>query len=218
MWKILFIAVIIIMSNPIAYGQDMSNDNLIILPAPDSKGRVALEAAINKRRSIRSYEDADLTYEQIGQLLWAAQGITDKRGYRASPSAGALYPLEIYITNKDGFFHYIPNGHKLKKISGEDLRGKLQQVTLFQTSVKTASVDIIICGIYERVTSRYGQRGVRYTDIEVGHAAQNIHLQAVALGLGSVPIGAYKDEAVGKVLSLPEDQVPLYIIPVGYEK
>lgn len=217
-WKFLLLVAIMLFSLNPAWGEKMNDADIIILPPPDIKGKVPLETTILKRRSIRSFTDQVLTLEQIGQLLWAAQGITDKSGYRVAPSAGALYPLEIYVAKEDGLFHYIPEGHRLRRLSEKDLRKTLQSAALFQSWVGKAAVDIIICAVYERVTSRYGKRGIRYTDIEVGHAAQNIHLEAVALGLGSVPIGAFSDDAVAKALSLPEDEVPLYIIPVGYKR
>ena len=197
----------------------MAKEKEIILPQPITKGKVSLEEAIFKRRSQREFQRKDLSLEQIGQLLWAAQGITAKRGgfnFRAAPSAGALYPLELYALTKDGLYHYIPEGHKLENLSDRDLRGDLADAALGQGSVASSALDIVICAVYERVTSKYGQRGVRYVHIEAGHAAQNIHLQAVALGLGSVPIGAFSDEGVQKTLGLPKDHEPLYIIPVGF--
>ncbi len=221
LWIFIIVLVIIVAVLPkISNAEKMKEKSEIIqLSKPKLDGEISVEKAISKRRSIRSYARRELTLEQISQLLWAAQGITDKfRGFRTAPSAGALYPLEIYIANKDGLFHYIPQGHRLKKISSEDVRRGLSQAALGQPWVAEAAIDIIICAVYERATSRYGQRGIRYTDIEVGHAAENIHLQAVALGLSSVPIGAFRDEAVSKILSLPEDERPLYIIPVGYKK
>lgn len=200
-------------------GLIMAKEKEIILPQPITKGKVSLEEAIFKRRSQREFQRKDLSLEQIGQLLWAAQGITAKRGgfnFRAAPSAGALYPLELYALTKDGLYHYIPESHKLENLSDRDLRGDLADAALGQGSVASSALDIVICAVYERVTSKYGQRGVRYVHIEAGHAAQNIHLQAVALGLGSVPIGAFSDEGVQKTLGLPKDHEPLYIIPVGY--
>lgn len=217
-WKILFIAVIIIFNQNTVYGEMMSEKKTVMLPSPDVDGKVALETAIQKRRSVRSFADKSLTLAQIGQLLWAAQGITDKKGYRAAPSAGALYPLEIYVVKEDGLFRYLVESHRLERLSDKDLRASLQSAALFQASVGKAPVDIIITAVYERVTSKYGERGIRYTDIEVGHAAENILLQAVCLGLSTVPIGAFNDNSVAKVLSLPEDEVPLYIIPVGYKE
>ena len=190
----------------------------IKLPKPKLKSDVSLEELIEKRRSVRSFSSKELTIEQISQLLWAAQGITDRRGFRAAPSAGALYPLEIYIVNRNGLYHYLPEGHILERKSDKDLRSDLARAALGQHFVEAAPFDMIICTVYERVTLRYGQRGIRYTDIEVGHAAQNVHLQAVRLGLDSVPVGAFRDDAVSKVLSLPRNEKPIYIIPIGYKK
>jgi len=188
------------------------------LPKPNLKGNVSLEEAIQKRRSVRSYSSKDLTLDEIGQLCWAAQGITDKRGLRAAPSAGALYPLEIYIVKKDGLYHYIPDGHLLEKKIAGDLRDSLCKACFGQNFIREAPIDFVICAVYQRVASRYRERGVRYTDIEVGHAAQNVHLEAVALGLDSVPVGAFIDEEVSKALSLPKEEKPIYVIPIGYKK
>ncbi len=192
---------------------------VITLPEPKLKGEISLEDAIRRRRSKRSYTISELTLEEISQLLWSAQGITDARmGSRAAPSAGALYPLEVYLVKSDGLYRYLPDGHRLERQSTEDLRRPLARAALLQGYVAQAPIDIVICAVYDRVGSKYGDRGVRYTHIEVGHAAQNVHLQAVAMGLGSVPIGAFNDEGVKKVLALPKDHEPIYIIPVGYAK
>jgi SagB-type dehydrogenase family enzyme len=194
-------------------------DVMIELPAPQLKTNVSLEEAIYRRRSKRNFAKKDLTLQQVSQILWAAQGITEgKRALRSVPSAGALYPLEIYVVKKDGLFHYIPEGHKLKLISGEDMRDSLADAAWGQGFVREASVDVVICAVYSRVTSRYGERGVRYTDMEAGHAGQNIQLEAVSLGLGSCLVGAFDSKGVSALLNLPQDQEPLYIIPVGYVK
>jgi SagB-type dehydrogenase family enzyme len=203
----------------ISRGIAMAKSKEIQLPAPVLKGRMSLEEAILKRRSQRDFRQTDLNQAEISQLLWAAQGITAQtRGFafRAAPSAGALYPMEIYLLSKDGLFHYIPSDHKLEALIDSDLRSALAAAALGQGSVSQAAVDIVICAVYQRITGKYGQRGIRYTHIEAGHIAQNIHLQAVALGLGSVPIGAFDDQEVKEVLSLPPEQEPLYIIPVGH--
>jgi len=200
-------------------GLVMAKEKEIILPQPITKSKVSLEEAIFKRRSQREFQRKDLSWEQIGQLLWAAQGVTAKRGgfnFRAAPSAGALYPLELYALTKDGLYHYIPEGHKLENLLDKDLRGDLAGAALGQGSVASGALDIVICAVYERITSKYGQRGMKYTHIEAGHVAQNIHLQAVALGLGSVPIGAFSDEGAQKTLGLSKAHEPLYIISVGY--
>jgi len=197
----------------------MGKASQIQLPQPISKGRISLEEAISKRRSQRTFREQELNLEQIGQLLWSAQGITAKVGgynFRAAPSAGALYPMEIYLLTKGGFFHYLPEGHKLEILDEKDLRKDLASSVLGQEAISQAPLDIVICAVYSRVTSKYGQRGIKYVHIEAGHIAQNIHLQAVALGLASVPIGAFDDTEVKKIFSLPLDCEPLYIIPVGY--
>ena len=199
----------------------MANTKEIQLPAPVQKGKMSVEGAISKRRSQREFMQKELDWAQIGQLLWAAQGITGKIwGYefRSAPSAGALYPMEIYVVSKEGLFHYFPSGHKLEVLNQKDLRNSLAGAALGQEPVREAPVDIVICTVYERVTRKYGKRGIRYAHIEAGHVAQNVHLQAVALGLGSVPIGAFSDEEIKNVLSLPADHEPLYIIPVGYPR
>lgn len=200
-------------------GAIMAKTNQIQLPETKTKSGVSLEEAILKRRSQRIFLQKDLSLEQISQLLWAAQGISGGRlgfSFRTAPSAGALYPMEIYVLTKDGLFHYLPQGHKLEIFSQKDLRKALSSAALGQSPIVKAPVDIVICAVYERVTQKYGERGIRYTHIEAGHVAQNIHLQAVTLGLGSVPIGAFSDEQVKEILSLPNDYEPLYIIPVGY--
>lgn len=197
----------------------MAQNRQVQLPDPITKGKVSLEEAILQRRSRRNFRDKDLDLEQIGQLVWAAQGITAKSwgmGFRSAPSAGALYPMEIYLVKKDGLFHYLPQTHKLEVLGERDLRNALAGAALGQNPISRAPLDIVICAVFERVTGKYGQRGIRYTHIEAGHIAQNIHLEAVALGLGSVPIGAFSDDSVRKVLNLPLDNEPLYIIPVGY--
>lgn len=189
----------------------------IKLPAPGKRGSMSVEEAILKRRSKRSYRDKSLSREQISQILWAAQGITDtSRSFRSAPSAGALYPIEIYAVCGDGLYRYVPRSHTLERLSNKDLRPALRDAALGQGFIANAPMDIVITGVYERTTGKYGDRGIRYVHIEAGHVAQNIHLQAVALGLGSVPIGAFSDENVSNVLSLSQEYKPLYIIPVGY--
>ncbi|NIM04659.1 MAG: SagB/ThcOx family dehydrogenase [Armatimonadetes bacterium] len=178
-----------------------------------------VEEALARRRSVRRFTATKLSLEQVGQLAWAAQGITHQtRGFRTAPSAGALYPLEIYVVKQDGIFHYMPQGHRMLQISQEDVRRPLAQAALGQAFIAEAPVDFVISAVYERTRSKYGNRAERYVHIEAGHAGQNIHLQAVALGLGSVPVGAFDDRAVSKALGLPPNERPLYIIPVGHAR
>lgn len=190
---------------------------IIKLPRPKETGNISLEEVIKNRRSERRLSDKELTLETISQLLWACQGVTDKKsGFRSAPSAGATYPLEVYIIGPSGFFHYLPDTHSIERLDKRDLREALSAASFGQRFVKDASLDIVICAEFDRTTGRYGKRGENYVYIEVGHAAQNVHLEAVAEGLGSVPVGAFSDKQVQELLKLPKELVPVYIIPVGY--
>jgi SagB-type dehydrogenase family enzyme len=176
----------------------------------------SIEACIEARRSIRNFKNDSLTLQEISNILWAAQGITDKtHGFRSSPSAGATYPLELFVAKHDGLFRYIPQSHVLKKQSDRDVRKDIAEAALNQMFIADAGLVIVITAIFERTTYRYGKRGIQYVYNEVGHCAQNIHLEAVALGLGSVPIGAFDDEELKRILGLKEEE-PVYIIPVGH--
>jgi SagB-type dehydrogenase family enzyme len=180
---------------------------------------VALEEALGSRRSVREYGDQPLTTAELGQLLWAAQGITNERGFRTAPSAGALYPLEIYLLTPEGVFHYEPQHHRLGLVSQDDARPALHQAALKQEQVLRAPAVFVLAAVYARTAQKYGQeRSPRYVHLEAGHAAQNLLLQATALGLGAVPIGAFHDQEVQKALSLPADHQPLYLIPVGHPR
>ena len=191
------------------------------LPEPRLKSEVSLEEALLKRRSIREYANLPLTLEDVSQLLWAAQGITAEWGGRTAPSAGALYPLEVYLAVGNvenlaaGVYKYKPERHELVKVRDDDVRGELAEAALGQNFVMEAAIDIVIAAVYERTTKKYGDRGVRYTHMEAGHAAQNIYLQATALDLGMVTIGAFYDEQVKDILGMPKIETPLYLIPVG---
>jgi SagB-type dehydrogenase family enzyme len=153
--------------------------------------------------------------EDLSQILWAAQGLTEGR-YRAVPSAGALYPLELIAATADGVFQYVPDGHELEEITKKDVREGLSSAALGQGFIKDAPVVLVITAVFARVTSKYGERGQRYVFIEAGHAAQNVCLQAVALGLSAVVTGAFYDSDVQSVLKIPEDFEPVYILPIGY--
>lgn len=188
----------------------------VTLPAPTLQGRVSLEETLAQRRSVRQFADRPLTQAELGQLLWAAQGVTSPDGRRTAPSAGARYPLEVYVVLPEGVYHYQPQGHQLDLHLAGDQRAALHAVTLRQDAVLQAPAILVIAAVYERTAERYGaERTPRYVHMEVGHAAQNVLLQAVALGLGAVPVGAFHDEDVQQVLALPDDQAPLYLIPVG---
>jgi len=188
----------------------------IALPAPRLEGEMSLEEAIANRRSVREFTDEPLSREEISQLLWAAQGFTDPRGLRSAPSAGALYPLELYVAVADGAYHYLPQGHALQVVSEEDLRHDLWEAGLRQGALQQAPAIFVVAAVYQRTEAKYGERAERYVKLEAGHAAQNILLQAVALELGAVPIGAFYDDQVQAALAMPLDHQPLYLIPVGH--
>lgn len=188
------------------------------LPPPRYSSTTSVEEAISRRRSVREYQDRDLDLEDLSQLLWAAQGITlPKKGFRSAPSAGALYPLEFYVVTGEGIFHYAPFEHALELMHKGDVRVELAKAAVDQEWVREAPASIVIAGVFERTTQKYGLRGERYVYMEAGHVAQNIYLQAESLNLGTVVVGAFYDEEVQKLLKLPEDHRPLYIMPVGYK-
>jgi SagB-type dehydrogenase family enzyme len=187
------------------------------LPKPRTQGTISLEEALRNRKSIRSFSNQPVTPDQLSLLLWSVQGMADRRGRRTSPSAGALYPLEIYILTAEGISHYQPSDHSLRSVRAGDFRRDLYMAALRQEFVLEAPLTVVITAVYQRIEVKYGRnRGPRYVHIEVGHAAQNLLLQAVALGLGAVPVGAFADNQVLKVLGAPPDHRPLYLIPVGH--
>ncbi len=191
-------------------------DTIVTLPKPDLKGSIPLEQTVAARRSRREFSSKPLTLEQIGQLAWAAQGQDARSRYRTVPSAGATYPLELFVVTEQGFFHYLPGKHSLQRLTDQDLRARLAAAAWGQEFIAAAPVTLVFAAEFARTTGRYGERGIRYVYMEAGHAAQNVHLQAEALGLGSVAVGAFDDASVGKVLELPSHLEPLYMVPVGY--
>ena len=202
--------------------QDLTHaSNLIKLPEPIHESDTAVERALLYRKSIRSYRHEPLELSDIAQLLWAAQGITRPGGYRTAPSAGALYPLEVYLLAgnvsdlKDGLYKYRPLTHELEQVLEVDKRTELSKAALNQESIQDAPAVIIICADYERTKGKYGERGEQYVHMEVGSAAQNVYLQAVSLDLGTVFIGAFYDEEVKKVLEIGGNEEPLCILPIG---
>jgi SagB-type dehydrogenase family enzyme len=193
----------------------------IKLPQPVFTGDTSVEKALQERHSIRDYPRVPLELSEVSQLLWAAQGITGFGGRRTAPSAGATYPLEVYVVVGNvnglsaGIYAYSPHKNELKKIERGDKRLPLSNACLNQKAVKDAAASIVLSAVYQRTMIKYGERGFRYVNMEAGHAAQNVCLQAVALGLGTVVIGAFHDEIVKAILDMPDKEEPLYIIPVG---
>ena len=197
------------------------DQRVIQLPAVPQGDPGSLGDALRRRRSIRTYASASLTLEQVSQLFWAGQGITHPDGLRTVPSAGALYPLEMYLVVgavdglSAGVYHYRPERHDLILWQPKDCRTALARAAVRQVWMADAPVVIVIAAEYERTTGKYRERGIRYVHMEVGHAAQNIYLEAVALALGTVFVGAFDDDRVHAVLKLPAGQRPLGLMPVG---
>ncbi len=214
-------------NKPAMQTPQVPHKNIIDLPQPELKGKISLEEVISERRSRREYAPESLTLAQVSQILWSGQGITDeKTGFRSSPSAGALYPLDIYLVVgrngvgdlSEGVYHFLPKGQKLEKILTGDLRESLTKASLNQSFIAQAPMVLIITGEYERTTVKYGERGKQYVHQEAGHTAQNIYLQVESLGLGTVTIGAFDEEEIINILNLPQTYRPLYIMPVGQVK
>lgn len=196
-------------------------DDVIKMPKPKLVGSMSLEETIQKRRSIRRYAPDPLRLDQVSQLLWSAQGITDQSGKRASPSAGAQYYLETYLIAGKveglpaGIYRYVPEGHRLIRIASGDLRSALAEACLGQRWVKEGPASIVFAAIGSKLKKRYGERGVRFVDMEAGHAGQNLYLQATALGLGTVAIGAFREDEVRGLLHIPDNEIPIYLFPFG---
>ena len=195
---------------------------------PDSlrDGGMSLERAIDTRRTIRSFTEKPLTLEQLSQLLWAAQGITEKGGYkRAAPSAGALYPMDVYLALgkgcagklNPGVYHYEPDTQSISPVKGGDVRRDIALGSLGQMWMAEAPLTIVITAEYERSTGKYGRRGIRYSMIEAGHIGQNLFLQARAMGLEAGIVGAFEDSKIIKIMGIEKTHEPLLIMPVGYK-
>jgi SagB-type dehydrogenase family enzyme len=193
----------------------------ITLPPPQLKGSGSLEEALQARRSVRSYSKESLELSEVAQLAWAAQGITKKRRFRTAPSAGALYPLELYLLAgkvkglDPGLYHYLPKQHAMEKIASTDMRTELAGAAYNQRALSRAPAVFVIAGVKKRTARKYRGRAERYVYIEAGHAGQNLLLQATSLGLGSVIIGAFFDDTVRDLLSLPDTHQPISLLPVG---
>jgi SagB-type dehydrogenase family enzyme len=191
------------------------------LPAPKTDGATSVEKALRERRSIREFKRQPLSVAEVSQLLWSAQGITSSRGFRTAPSAGALYPLEAFLVAgnmeglPEGVYKYRPERHELIRAVEGDKRMELSRAAFDQTSVRDAAAVLLLTAVFERTTAKYGNRGIRYVHIEVGHVAENVCLQAVALNLGAVVIGAFDDSQVKRIANLMPQQEPLYLIAIG---
>jgi SagB-type dehydrogenase family enzyme len=192
----------------------------IKLPPPRTSGEISVEQALKARRSLRSFASTPLTLAEVSQLLWAAQGVTDERGRRTAPSAGALYPLELYLVAGNvtglpsGVYRYRPPEHDLLLVAAGDRRAEVVSACR-QSWVGEAPASVVFTAVHERTAKKYGDRSVRYVPIEVGAAAENLALQAVALGLGTTVVGAFDDAKLAATLGSIADEQPLALVPVG---
>jgi SagB-type dehydrogenase family enzyme len=187
------------------------------LPPPSTTSALPLEQAIARRRSIRSFTGEALTPRQMSQLCWAGQGITEPReALRAAPSAGALYPIELFVATADGVGHYDPRDHTLAVHQAGDVRPKIQRASLDQEMIGQAWCCFVIAAVVGRVGAKYGKSGEQYTLIEVGHVAQNLLLEAEALNLAGVPVGAFDEKKVAAILEIPRDHRVFYLVPIGH--
>jgi len=196
------------------------SQGVIQLPQPDYIGTISVEEAIHNRRSVRKYSPGPLILREVGQLLWAAQGASGD-GKRNAPSAGATYPLEVYLVAgamedaPAGIYKYDQKHHMLLEIKPGDYRQDLSAACLGQPWVLSAPVSLVITAVPERTTQKYGKRGFNYVYAEVGHASENVYLQAFVLGLGTVVVGAFDDDEVSEVLGLGDNEIPIYVMPAG---
>jgi SagB-type dehydrogenase family enzyme len=191
--------------------------DVVKLPPPRTRGGAPLDQVLVARRSVREFASTPLTWSEIGQLLWAAQGVTHDEEKRTAPSAGATYPLEIYVATADGLFHYRPNGHSVTRVIARDVRRDIKDAAGGQEAINAPAI-FAYAAVPTRTAARYGGRAMRYVQIEIGHAGQNLLLEAVALGLGAVPVGAFSDADLHRVLGLAADRVVLYLVPVGHPR
>jgi SagB-type dehydrogenase family enzyme len=218
-----FAAVLVLCLSTTTDGSTMPREDARVIPLPDPRqdSEVSVEAAMMARKSVREYSGGPLTLAEVSQLLWAAQGVTHGGNRRTAPSAGALYPLEIYVVASNveglekGVYKYRIGEHELVEVATEDLQGALAAAALSQECIADAAAVFVIAGVVERTAAKYGQRAARYVHMEVGSAAQNIYLQSAALGLGTVFVGAFSDSRVKQVLGMADEESPFALMPVG---
>lgn len=199
---------------PVREGRRTPNE-FVRLPAP-SVGVASLDDAMLRRRSVRSFSSRPLTRREIGQLCWAAAGLTGPGDLRTAPSAGAIYPLALHVVHASGVFRYRPRGHVLERVATDDRRMSLVHATRGQEAVRQAGASFVITASLGPMHAKYGERAERYVALEAGHVAQNVLLEATALAIGGVPVGAFDDELVRRVVGVSRDDRPLYVIALGH--
>ena len=201
-------------------GENTVNET-VTLPAPGTASSLTIEQTLARRRSIRSFANVPLTLEQLSQLLWAAQGVSHSLGFRTTPSAGALYPLEIYLLAgtvtglAQGVYKYRADGHNLVQTGGGDLRADTASAAFGQSWIAEGAAIMVIAAVFRRTEIKYGARAERYVHMEAGHAAQNVYLEAVAQGLGTTVVGAFDDDRIHTLIGMEKDEAPLSLLPIG---
>ncbi len=218
---VLIISALIVACGGTGNGAERNSGSAVVsqridLPTPAQSGGATLADVLTSRRSVRDFQQVPLELAELSQLLWATQGVTSDSGQRTAPSAGGLYPLEVYLVSATGRYRYDPGTHQLEVLGHTDARDDLADAALGQECVRQAPATFVITAVYARTEGKYGERAERYVKLEAGHAAQNLLLQAVALDLGAVPVGAFDDDQIAAVMGLPPDHEPLYLIPVGH--
>jgi SagB-type dehydrogenase family enzyme len=221
MRRIVLLLMLSVLCSNIAFAAQL---NPIKLSQPSLKGQMSVEEAIQSRRSVRSFAGKALSLAEVGQIMWAAQGITGERGMRAAPSAGATYPLEVYLVAgkvdglEPGIYKYLPSEHAIASVHPGDARKELSAAVMGSGVIVHASAVLVFVCDYSKTTARYGSRGEMYVHMEAGHAGQNVFLQAAALNLSTVAIGAFYEKRVADVIGCKSTEVPLYIFPIGGRK
>ena len=202
-----------------------AEESLIIhLPPPPRRDASLLESLIFRRRSRRSFSSRPVSREALSLLLWAVQGVTSPEGFRTAPSAGALYPLEVFIICGPlpefpaGVYHYRPETHTLARQASGDCRAELARAAWDQDFIAVAPVTFLIAADFRRTTAKYGRRGVQYVFLEAGHAAQNLYLAVERWGLGTVAVGAFREDTVRRLAGMNTEWTPIYLLPVGYPR
>jgi SagB-type dehydrogenase family enzyme len=221
-WSLLMFALGLLLNPPAGKAAAAA---AVKLPPPSHKGAVSVAEALRARRTVRQFASRPLALAQVGQIMWAADGLSDPRGLRTAASAGATYPLDLYLVVGErgvtglnpGIYRYLVAEHSLTPAGAGDQRGPVAKASLNQGWMAQAPIMVIIVGEYRRCTARYGERGVMYTHMESGHVGQNIFLMAEALGLGAGIVGAFEEKWLSQLLKLPEGQLPLLVMPVGYK-
>lgn len=201
-------------ASPTADRPPWPHDTVRFLGPADVLSDSGLLDAMVRRGSVRDLSGEPLTDQELAALLWSAQGVSTPGGARTVPSAGALYPLEMYVVTDEGVLHYVPKTASVEIRTDPEAKAVLAEA-ISNVPASRAYGIVVITGVPARITGKYTERGIRYMWMEAGHAAQNLLLAAAALGLGAVTIGAFDDGGVSRALGISDQETPLYLIPVG---